>query len=196
MFFVAASSYSDFCNHCDFNPLATKKQLDLAIKLTIFYLSSIFCKSASCLWITCSSHHFNVKHTRWSLSSINQLLHLFRWSSAFHNQVYLYLLYDASPEGLSHSVLSHKIWCALYWIEQKKKERQKLTFRQKQFYNGGPGGKYGYSLENSNEEYITIHHHYIPGSHQSRDENFRLIPSRKIPGSRDFAKIPSRKSRD
>ena len=36
----------------------------------------------------------------------------------------------------------------------------------------------------------------IPGSHQSRDENIRLIPSRKIPGSRDFAKIPSRKSRD
>ena len=36
----------------------------------------------------------------------------------------------------------------------------------------------------------------IPGSHQSRDEKSRLIPSRKIPGSRDFAKIPSRKSRD
>ena len=31
---------------------------------------------------------------------------------------------------------------------------------------------------------------------KSRDENIRLIPSRKIPGSRDFAKIPSRKSRD
>ena len=37
----------------------------------------------------------------------------------------------------------------------------------------------------------------IPKNPQkSRDENFRLIPSRKIPGSRDFAKIPSRKSRD
>ena len=33
-------------------------------------------------------------------------------------------------------------------------------------------------------------------SKRSRDENIRLIPSRKIPGSRDFAKIPSRKSRD
>ena len=31
---------------------------------------------------------------------------------------------------------------------------------------------------------------------KSRDENIKLIPSRKIPGSRDFAKIPSRKSRD
>ena len=27
---------------------------------------------------------------------------------------------------------------------------------------------------------------------KSRDKNIRLIPSRKIPGSRDFAKIPSR----
>ena len=33
-------------------------------------------------------------------------------------------------------------------------------------------------------------------SQKSRDENIRLIPSRKIPGSRDFAKIPSQKSRD
>ena len=33
-------------------------------------------------------------------------------------------------------------------------------------------------------------------SKRSRDENIGLIPSRKIPGSRDFAKIPSRKSRD
>merc|ERR1719239_1265379 len=33
-------------------------------------------------------------------------------------------------------------------------------------------------------------------SKRSRDESIWLIPSRKIPGSRDFAKIPSRKSRD